>query len=74
MKISVRVKPNARKNQVSLEADGSYFVTVAAPAVGGKANERLVEVLAEHFNKRKREITIVGGSKGRHKTVEISGL
>jgi uncharacterized protein len=71
MKISVRVKPNAKKNQVSPQADGTYVVSVNAPAVEGKANERLVEVLAEYFKKRRREVTVVSGSTGRQKVVEI---
>ncbi len=72
MKISVRVKPNSRRNLVVPQTDGSYLVSVNVPAVEGKANERLVEVLAEYFKKRKREISIVSGSGSRNKVVDIS--
>ena len=72
MKISVRVKPNAKKNQVVLLEDGSYTVSVTVAPIEGKANEQLVKVLAEYFGKRKRDITIVRGLAGRLKVVDVS--
>jgi uncharacterized protein len=71
MKITVQVKPNARKEEVTLREDGVYVVKVAVPPIEGRANERLVEILAEHFKKPKRSIEIVVGSRGKHKIVEI---
>lgn len=73
MKIRVRVKPNARKNEVAVLDDKSYIVHVAAPAVDGKANAKLVEVLAEYFGKRKRDVVIVRGEHGREKIIEVGG-
>lgn len=72
MRITVRVKPNAKKKQIVLLEDGTYAVSVTVPPIEGKANEQLVEVLAEYFDKRKREITIVRGLTGRLKVVEIT--
>ena len=72
MRISVRVKPNARKDLVVPQDDGSFIVFVNAPAVDGRANERLVEVLAEYFKKRRREISIVSGPASRLKLIEIA--
>ncbi len=71
MKISVRVKPNSKKDAVVAQVDGSYLVSINAPPVEGKANDRLLEVLSEHFGRPKRNITIVRGTRGRHKVVEI---
>ncbi|MBI1805385.1 MAG: DUF167 domain-containing protein [Ignavibacteriae bacterium] len=71
MKISVRVKPNARKNEVKDLGEGKYIVSVTAPPVDGKANEKVVEVLAEYFGKPKRAITIMRGVSGRSKVIEI---
>ncbi len=72
MRITVRVKPNAKKKQIVLLEDGSYTVSVTVPPIEGKANEQLVEVLAEYFDKRKRDITIVRGVTGRLKVVEVT--
>ena len=71
MKITVQVKPNSRKDDLSVGEDGVFVVKVAVPPIEGRANERLVEVLAVHFKKPKRLIRIVAGERGRRKIVEI---
>ncbi len=71
MQIKVRVTPNSRAASVSRLDDGSYAVKVDAPAVDGKANERLLRILAEHFNLKKSAVRMVSGSKGRNKVVDI---
>jgi len=71
MKITVQVKPNARKDEISLRDDGVYVVKVAVPPIEGRANERLIEILAGYFKKPKRSIEILVGSRGKHKIVEI---
>jgi len=71
MKIKVFIKPNAKKNEVLLQSDGSYIVRVAAPAVDGKANAKLIEVLAGHFGKPKSSIVLTIGARGRNKIIEI---
>ena len=71
MNISVLVKPNARKDLVVLREDGVYLVHVSVPPVEGRANEKLVEVLAAHFGCAKRSVQILKGARGRHKIVQI---
>jgi uncharacterized protein len=71
MKIKVFIKPNAKENEVLPQSDGSYIVRVAAPAVDGKANAKLVEVLAEHFGKSKSSVVLTVGTRGRNKIIEI---
>jgi uncharacterized protein (TIGR00251 family) len=71
MKISVQVKPNSRKECVTVREDGVYVVHVSVPPVEGKANKRLVEVLARHFCRPKSGVQILRGTSGRHKIVEI---
>ncbi len=69
--IKVKVIPNAKKNRV-VESEGMFKVYVNAPAVEGKANKALIELLAEHFNVRKSAVRIVRGEKAREKVVEIA--
>lgn len=71
MKLNVVVKPNARKNAVETRQDGSLVVYVSTPPIEGRANERLVEVLAEHFGRPKRDIVIVSGVRSKRKIVEV---
>jgi uncharacterized protein (TIGR00251 family) len=71
MKIDVRVKPNARKNEVRHLEGSAYLVSVTAPPAEGRANEKLIEVLAGYFGKPKRAVIILRGAASRHKLVEI---
>lgn len=71
MKLSIRVKTNARKNEVKQIDAKTYQVSVTAPPVDGKANEKIIEVLAEYFGKPKRCVTILRGEVSKEKVVEI---
>ena len=42
-----------------------------APAIDNRANRALIEVLARHFNVKKRDIRIVKGERSREKIIEI---
>ena len=71
MRISVRVKPNARKNAVQRLEENRFLVSVTAPPVEGKANEMVIDLLAKHLHRPKRCITIIKGKGSREKIVEI---
>jgi uncharacterized protein (TIGR00251 family) len=72
MKISVKVKPNARKNEVKQIDANNFIVSVSVPPVEGKANEKVIELLADHFGKSKRSINILHGMTGKIKIVDIA--
>ena len=69
--INVRVTANSREASVSRTGETSLEVRVDERAIGGRANKRLLEILAEHFKVPKSRITIVKGTKSRDKVVEI---
>lgn len=73
MRISVRVVPRSSRNAIEWE-DGALKVRLTAPPVEGAANEALLTLLAQHLGLAKRDIQIVHGATGRHKTVEIKGM
>ncbi len=72
MKLTVSVVPNSRKAEVVKISDTSYKVKVDAPPVDGKANSRLIAILADYFNVPKSSINIVKGSLKRRKVIEIN--
>jgi len=51
--------------------DGGLRVRVTAPAEGGRANDAVIDALAEHFHVPKRAVTIRQGASSRSKLVEI---
>ncbi|MEJ7615062.1 MAG: DUF167 domain-containing protein [Candidatus Fervidibacter sacchari] len=71
MRLTVKVKPSAKKEGISVSTNGILEVAVSAPPEKGKANERLIELLAEHFGVAKSRIKIVSGQTVRLKVVEV---
>ena len=73
MKITVRVRPNAKRAEVKEISAGSFTVRVNAKPVDGAANIRLIEILAEHFKVPFGAIRIISGATSREKVIEIIG-
>ena len=71
MKISVIVKANARKNSVQMQDDGGLLVQVNVPPIEGRANKKVIELLAKFLNKPKSSFSIRSGQKSRYKIVEV---
>lgn len=69
--IEVKVVPNSKKSQVEEVDKLKFKIHVMAPAVDGKANKALIEVLADYFKTKKNKISIVRGETGRTKIVKI---
>ena len=69
--IQVRVSAGAKTEKIEVMPDGVIKVRVNAPPEKGKANERVVELLAEYFKLSKARISIIRGHTNREKTVLI---
>jgi len=72
MKIEVRVISNAKHECVEEVSDGVYKVKVQTVPEGGKANSRVVMLLAKHLGISERLLTIVRGAKSRTKIIEVA--
>ena len=70
MKISIRVIPNSKTEEVVAEGD-RFLVRVKEPAKEGKANRAVVRLLAEHFKVAKGSVVLVSGLKSRNKVVNV---
>ena len=62
---------NAKKNKVVGKRDGKLVIKLNALPIQGRANKKLVEFLAEFFNVRKSNITILKGAAAHIKKVEV---
>jgi uncharacterized protein (TIGR00251 family) len=69
--IQVKVKPNARVSLLEETAEGTWLAQIKAPPVDGKANQELIELVAERFGCRKAAVVIKSGASGRMKLVRI---
>ncbi len=72
-RLEVRVKPNAKVAALEEQPDGTWIARVKAPPVEGKANEALIDLVAEHFSVLRAQVTIRLGASSRLKQLEISG-
>jgi uncharacterized protein len=77
MRISVRVRPGARRDEVggswAAPRGPALVVAVRARAVEGAANAAVVAALAAAFGVRRGDVEIVAGARGRDKVVAVRG-
>ena len=72
--ITVRVQPNARRNEVVGVVGDALRLKIAAPPTAGKANEALRRYVAELFGIRRSAVRVRVGATDRNKVVQIVGL
>ncbi len=72
--LRVHVQPGAGRSAVVGRHGAALKVRVAAPPVGGRANDACVELLAETFGLRAGQVELVGGQTSRSKTFGVSGV
>ena len=70
---AVKMIPRASKNQIAGIEGEAIKIRLNAPPVEGKANEALIEFLADVLGVRRAQIEIVMGHASRHKVVRMSG-
>jgi uncharacterized protein (TIGR00251 family) len=69
--ITVKVIARASKCDVLPLGDGLWKVKLTRPALEGKANEQLKNVLAEYFRTSKSKVRILSGERSNIKTIKI---
>jgi len=72
--LEVHVQPGAKRSEFAGQHGDRVKIRLAARAVDNKANEALVEFLAEHYGVPKRSVRIAAGLKSRQKRVVIEGV
>lgn len=70
MLIHVKVKPNSEKEEIVELSDGEYLVYLKEAAEDGKANRRLINILAKKFGVHFSKVKIKN-PKSRDKVVEV---
>lgn len=71
--IPVHAQPGARKNAVVGEHAGRLKVTVTQAPEKGKANQALIEVLAEAIGVKRSQVTLLSGETSSKKRFLVSG-
>ncbi len=71
---NVRVQPRASKDEIAGLMDGALKIRLRAPATENRANQALIEFLADLLKTAKSAVRIQSGAQSRSKRVEIRGL
>jgi len=73
-RFKVRAAPGSKVERIVGVHGDALKVAVQAPPERGRANERLLEVLAAALALPVRSLTLVCGDTARDKVVEVAGL
>jgi uncharacterized protein (TIGR00251 family) len=71
--LSVRVRPGARKNDIAGIHAGAVKISLTTPPVDGRANEALIEFIADFLRVPRARVAIVSGASSRMKLLRITG-
>jgi uncharacterized protein len=75
---ALRVQPRSSRNAIAGTIPAGALgeavkLAITAPPVDGKANQAVIEFLAELFEVPKSSIAIVSGETGRNKLIAVRG-
>lgn len=71
LSINVNVKTRSKSEGVEKTSPSQYTVRVNTLPVKGKANKRVIELLANYFDISKSSITLIRGAKSKIKVFKI---
>ncbi len=68
---NVRVIPRARKNEITVDPDGTLRVHTTAAPTDGAANDAVIKIIAKHFDVAKSQVKIIRGATSRNKIIQL---
>lgn len=66
--VSIKISPNAKKNEI-IKEDNGIKIKITAQPIDGKANKAVVEFLSKNFKIPKTSIKILKGETSKDKTI-----
>ena len=73
-RLRLRVSPGSRRNEVVGRHGDAWKVRISAPPEHGRANDAVVQLLADRLDVPRRDVTLVSGHGAPDKIVELNGL
>ncbi len=72
--LTVKVVPGSSRTRIAGFLDGMVKITIAAPPEKGRANDSLIQFLADVLGCKKRDIQLISGHSQPIKRLQVSGL
>ena len=71
LRLEVYITPGSARDRIMGLHDGRLKIQISAPPVDGQANKALVRFISELLGVPRAQVEMVGGAKGRKKTLRI---
>jgi uncharacterized protein (TIGR00251 family) len=72
--LTLKVTPNASRDEIAGFIDGVLHVKICATPVKGKANKELIAFLSRALGVKRSALAIVKGQTSRSKVIEVAGM
>ena len=69
MLIKIKAFPGSKKEEIIKKSDDSFEVKIKEKAEKGRANKKIMEILASYFKTKK--IKLIKGGKTKNKIIKI---
>jgi hypothetical protein len=70
--LAIQAQPNAKRTEVVGLHGDALKIRLAAPALGGRANDCLVGFIAERLGVKRNQVSVVQGESSRRKVVSVA--
>ena len=70
----IKVHPRDKKNAITGIIGDALKISVTAPPTDGKANQAVIEFLADFFEIPRSSVTIASGDTSRLKVIRLKGI
>ena len=72
--LPIHLQPGSKNNEIVGDKDGVLWVRVKARPVHDRANEALIDLMAETLGVTKDQLSVIRGHTSRNKVLTIRGL
>mgnify|MGYP001773389844 CR=1 FL=1 len=69
--IKIKAKPNSKFNKVVQIDENTFEIYIKSPPIENKANEAIIDLLADYFKTSKNNILFLTGKKSKNKLLKI---
>lgn len=72
--LTLHIQPGAKKSGIAGQHGDALKIRLAAPPVDGKANNCLIEFIAEKLGVARFQVELISGTTSRRKRIRVRGV